>query len=70
MAIEDFKFSGKEKSTQQKIIELMSIIEFLEDKYIEETEKEEPIGEIVSQLETDILLKRQEYENLGGTYDT
>ena len=70
MAIEDFKFSGKEKTIQQELIELMSLIEFLEDKYIEETAKEEPIAEIVSQLETDIISKRQEYENLGGTYDT
>jgi hypothetical protein len=70
MVIEEFKFSGKEKSNQQKIIELKSIIEFYEDKYIEETAKEEPSAEQLSLLETNILAKREEYENLGGTYDS
>jgi|TARA_B100000902_G_scaffold390117_1_gene438498 hypothetical protein len=69
MVIEEFKFSGREKTDQEKIIELKSTIEFLEDKYIEETAKEEPIAEIVTKLETDIISKREEYESLGGIYD-
>ena len=66
MSIE-YKFISN-KSNDEKLFDLKSQIEYLEEKHKAESDKETTNDDIISSIETLISDKKTEYEGLGGTY--
>jgi len=67
MAIE-YKFAEEEKTDEQKILELKDYLIALEEAHRTESTKDTPDTARIENLETEIILKRTAYEELGGTY--
>jgi len=67
MSIE-YKFIS-DKSDEEKIYDLKTEIQYLEEKHKTESDKETTNDDLISSIETLISDKKTEYEALGGTYD-
>jgi len=66
MSIE-YKFISN-KSNEEKLFDLQSQIEYLEEKHKTESDEETTNDDLISSIETLISDKKTEYEALGGTY--
>tara|TARA_Y100001963_G_scaffold153743_1_gene241144 strand:+ start:2306 stop:2509 length:204 start_codon:yes stop_codon:yes gene_type:complete len=67
MSIE-YKFIS-DKSDEEKVYDLKTEIQYLEEKHKTESDKETTNDDLISSIETLISDKKTEYEALGGTYD-
>ncbi len=65
----EYKYDAVTPSNEEKLEELKDYMKALEEVHRAESSKESSDTDKLTQLETELIAKRTEYENLGGTFD-
>jgi len=65
----EYKYSAVTKTNDEKKAELEEYMKALEQTHRDESAKDSPNSDFLTNLETELTAKRTEYENLGGSFD-
>ena len=64
----EYKYEEKNVTDEEKLLELEDYLKALEEAHRKHSSEETPDAERIDTLETEIEVKRTEFESLGGAY--